>query len=707
MWGSTAEVKTATFDPARSVSLGKFAKLASYLIPGLVALLTFVVFSPALRNGFVNWDDFETLVENQNFRGITWSHLRWMFTTFHMGHYQPLSWLTFGLDYLAWGLEPSGYHLTSVLLHSANAVLFYFLTRRLLALSMPSFNLVVLYLAAGFAALIFAIHPLRVESVAWATERRDVLSGFFLLLTVLSYLKAVGSEMNKTSRRYWMAATVVLYVLSLLSKVIGVMLPLVLMVLDVYPLRRLGGGAGKWIGADARRVWLEKLPFFIAATAAGIVALTAQQKVGSLVSLEGHDLTDRIAQVLYGITFYGVKTLLPTSLAPVYEFPPDFYLFNWRVILAAIVFMMFTVGLFVARHRWPAGLTCWIVYLLLLAPVSGVAQNGPQLVADRYAYLSCMVWPILLVAVLARLWRSGTGGMVRPVGAALLTGVFLFMLFGFGILTWKQTQIWHDTETLWSHALAVRPSSIAYFHMGRSMAQRGDLAEAEKHLRRAVEINPRNDVIQSNLALVLARRGSLAEATEHFRRALEINPKDPASLNNMGITLAQLGKLDEAIEHFRRSLEIKPNDASGHTNMANLLLDRGDVEGAATHLRIAIEIDPKDADNHNTLAIISAKRGNFAEATKHLQRVVELKPGDPAAANNLAITLAQQGSLEEAAERFEAALRIDPNFAEAHAGLARVLAAQKKPAEAMRHYQEALRILKAQQQAEGSGDSKK
>jgi protein O-mannosyl-transferase len=698
MWGSQAAVKTPTLESAHRWSMSRAAKLARYLIPGLVGLITFVVFSPALRNGFVNWDDFETIVANQNFRGFTWSHLRWMFTTFHLGHYQPLSWLTFSLDYLLWGVEPFGYHLTNILFHSANAVLFYFLTRRLLAIAAPISNAVVLHLAAGFAALIFAIHPLRVESVAWATERRDVLSGFFLLLTVLSYLKAVGPETSKTSR--WIAVTVILYVLSLLSKASGMTLPMVLVVLDVYPLRRLGGGMGKWLGAGARRVWLEKLPFFIAAVAAGAVALTAQQKAGALVTTESHDLADRIAQGLYGITFYMVKTLLPTGLAPLYEFPSDFYVFSWRVILAAIVFLLLSLGFFAVRRRWPAGLTGWIVYLLLLAPVLGVAQAGPQLVADRYSYLSCMVWAILSATVLSRLWRQ------RTVSAVLLVGIPLFALFGLGILTWKQTEIWHNTEKLWNHALAVRPSSMAYFHVGRFMAQGGDLAGAEKHLRRAVEINPKNDVIQSNLALVLARQGNLAEATEHFRRALEINPDDPATLNNMGITLAQQGKLDQAILHFHRSLEIKPNDASGHTNMANLLLDQGDVDGATKHLRVAIEIDPADADNHNSLAIISAKRGNLAEAIEYLRRVVELKPGDAAAANNLAITLAKQGRLDEAAQRFEAALRIDPNFAEAHAGLARVLATQKKPEEAMRHYQEALRILKSQKKTEASRDAK-
>jgi protein O-mannosyl-transferase len=700
-----ATVERAALSPAQSVPESRAATLASYFIPGLVALITVIVFSPAFRNGFVNWDDLETIVENDNFRGFTWSHLRWMFTTFHLGHYQPLSWLTFSLDYLLWGMNPFGYHLTNILLHAANGALFYFVTLRLLGIAKPNFNGVVLRLAAGFSALFFAIHPLRVESVVWVTERRDVLSGFFLLLTVLSYLKAVGQEINRSSGRRWMIVTVVLYVLSLLAKASGMTLPLVLLVLDVYPLRRLGGVDRKWFGADARNVWLEKLPFFAAALAAGAIALAAQQKAGALVSAETHDLTGRIMQALYGVSFYMVKTVLPTNLAPLYEIPSELHLFHWRVILAAIVFLLVSLGCFLARHRWPAALTGWIVYLFLLAPVLGVAQAGLQLVADRYSYLSCMVWAILLAAILACLLRPTTV-VPRPGIAALLLAIPLFALFALGSLSWRLSQVWHDSETLWNHALATSPSSMAYFHVGRFAAQRGDLAEAEKRLRRAVQINPTNDAMQSNLALVLARQGNLPQAIYHFRRALEINPADPATLNNLGIALAQQGNLDEAIQYFERSLKIKPNDVSGHTNLANVMLARGDLDGAIRHLRRAVEMDPADAETQNSLAIVLARRGNFAEAIQYLRRVVELKPGDATVTNNLAITLAKEGQLDEAEQVFQEALRIDPNLAEAHAGLARVLAAQKKPEEAMRHYQEALRILKKEQKAGGSADSK-
>src|SRR4029077_18998051 len=371
-----------------------------------VAVVTFAIFVPALRNEFVRWDDFDLLGQNPHYRGLGWSELGWMFTTFHTGHYQPLSWITFAVDYLIWGMEPLGYHLTNLVLHAANAALFYFLSLRLLSLALsihyPSADLR-LKTAAGFAAFFFAIHPLRVESVAWATERRDVLSGLFFLATILCYLQAMTYSNDPSHHARWRNKALIVYGLSLLSKASGVTLPVVLLVLDVYPLRRLGGGPGMWLGPLARRVWWEKVPFFLLAAGAAVIAPLAQSESGAsgaLADLRVHGVAARLAQSLYGLAFYLWKTILPTDLSPLYEVPrnldPFAWPFFWPFLLSGAIVVALTIGLFVLRRRWPAGLASWICYVAILAPVLGFVQNGAQMVADRYSYLSCLAWAILL-----------------------------------------------------------------------------------------------------------------------------------------------------------------------------------------------------------------------------------------------------------------------------------------------------------------------
>src|SRR2546428_2582737 len=253
----------------------------SWLVPVLIALVTFAAFLPTLNNQFVDWDDQRNFLENPHYRGLAWTHLRWMWTT-HQGHYIPLTWMTLGLDYLLWGMNPVGYHLTNLLLHAANAVVFFFVVRRLLtrALPSPSERGHTLALSAGFASLVFAIHPLRVESVAWATERRDVLSGLFYLLTLLMYPRARERE-ERGRGWYWLSVAV--FVLALLSKSMVVNLPIVLLILDVYPLRRLGGAVGWW-SAPARRVYVGKIPFVLLAAAAPAVAVMAQLSVHAAAS---------------------------------------------------------------------------------------------------------------------------------------------------------------------------------------------------------------------------------------------------------------------------------------------------------------------------------------------------------------------------------------------------------------------------------------
>ena len=318
-----------------------------WFVPGLIFALTIVVFLPTLQNGFINFDDPDNLLNNPNYKGLGWSNLSWMFTAFHLGHYHPLTWLTFAFDYTLWGMNPTGYHLTSMLIHAVNAVLFYYLTFDLLkmAITQPVTD-VGLRAASAFSALLFSLHPLRVESVAWATERRDVLSGLFILLTLLCYLKAHDSAAAALRSRTWYRLSVIFCTLSLLSKAIGMSLPVVLVVLDVFPLRRLGGGAGKWFGPQIRRVWLEKIPFVGLAAVSAVIALAAQRASGAIVAMEAFGPMERLLQSFFGVIFYLVKTLVPTELSPIYELLPGTDFYHWRFVGSGIIFVVLSIGFF-------------------------------------------------------------------------------------------------------------------------------------------------------------------------------------------------------------------------------------------------------------------------------------------------------------------------------------------------------------------------
>src|SRR3989441_8329744 len=275
-----------------SMVLTSAQRWVRWLAPLLVALLTLTAFLPTLQNQFVSWDDDKNFLENPHYRGLGWTHLRWMWTT-HLGHYIPLTWMTLGLDYLLWGMNPVGYHLTSLLLHAANAVVFFFVVRRILTLALPSPSEhgYALAVSSGFAALVFAIHPLRVESVVWVTERRDVLSGLFYLVAILLYLRAC--ERGARGRGwYWLSVAV--FGCALFSQSIAGSLPVVLLILDVYPLRRLGGALGWW-SEPARRVYVEKIPFVLLAAAASAIAVMAQSLVRAPLSLAQLSLPGRVA----------------------------------------------------------------------------------------------------------------------------------------------------------------------------------------------------------------------------------------------------------------------------------------------------------------------------------------------------------------------------------------------------------------------------
>ncbi len=365
-----------------------------------VGLLSFMTFLPALRNNFVTgWDDGVNLVDNPYFRGFGWTQFKWMWTNHLLEHYVPLTWMSFGLDYVVWKLNPVGYHLTNILLHGVNAGLFLWLALRLFKLARPAAadrDQASLIWGAAFAALLFSLHPLRVESVAWATERRDMLSGCFYLLALLAYLRRFKDEQSRggTRKYYWLCLAV--FVASVLSKEMTVTLPVVLLILDAYPLRRLGGAPGQWFGPAVRRVWIEKIPFFAVSAADGLMTLHVSIGKHVAESLQQTGWIPRIAITTYGMMLYLLKTVLPAHLSAMYPVT------RHRVDPAAAPFLVSSAALLAItaaavalRRTFPGLLAVWLAYTVTLLPVGGIFHNGYQIAADRYTYLACLGWALL------------------------------------------------------------------------------------------------------------------------------------------------------------------------------------------------------------------------------------------------------------------------------------------------------------------------
>jgi len=520
--------------------------------PAIVGVLTLLLFLPALGNEFVNWDDERNFVLNPNYRGLGWTEIHWMWTSHLLGRYVPVTWMTIGLDYTIWGMNPLGYHLTSVLFHTVNAVLFYFLALGLLRLALrgrPREMQARIPIGALFAALVFSLHPLRAESVAWVTERRDVVSGMFFLLAILAYLRGNPDVPGAPIRRKYYWACFGFFILALLSKEIAVTLPVVLLILDVYPLRRAGV-----------KYLLEKIPFFLLSLADGALALHIGKLEGITASMVRVNWFSRLAISLYGLAFYVWKSLLPFSLAPFYALTP--HKIDPRAMpfqLSAVLVVLITAGALVVRRKYPAVLAAWLAYCVILIPVLGIFHNGQQITADRYSYLACLGWAILGGGMLAVVQRRGV------VLAAALS------LCGLAFLTVGQVRVWRNSETLWTQAISVAPSFIAYNNLGLVYSARGDAAGAIEQYRRSIQLADDYELSHNNLGASLLELGQNGEAISEFGTALALKPDLANSHNGWGQALLAQGKINEAIEHFRAAVKIDPAYESARTNLEHAL----------------------------------------------------------------------------------------------------------------------------------------
>lgn len=634
----------------RTQKVERFAPLA-------LAIIVVIAFLPTLHDGFVSLDDRRNFIDNDAFRGLGATHLRWMWTTTLMGHYVPLSWMTLGLDYVLWGMNPAGYHLTNLVLHAGNAVLVYFVARRLLGANREhesSDEPRRLVVAAAMTALLFALHPLRVESVAWVTERRDVLSYLFFLASVLAYLRSIDRAPARPYR-YWLA--VGLFACSALSKATAMTLPAVLLIINVYPLRRVGGAAGWWSDA-ARRIYLEMIPF-------AVIALgTALTSIMVLHPPEQLPMPAKVAVSAYSLVFYLWKTIAPIRLSPMYEMPERVdplagrFLASYAIVIAAGLF------LWAVRRTRPGLTACVLAFMIITLPMLGIVQNGPQIAADRYTYFGA---PALAIAAAGWLYSYRRA----PRFSTVFTGA---ILVGLGALTWNQTTVWHDSETLWSYVARVdENSSFAQVGLAMLASDRGDLDGAIRHYRRAVEIRPQYDEGFNNLGNALMREGKIDLAIGEYRHALALNASFPEARNDLGSALAQQGNFPEAIEQYRQALALKPEYAEAHNNWGVALARTGDLEHAIEQYQLALAIDSTYADAGVNWGNALVRLGKPALAEPHYEAALKLRPDDADIHRNLGVALAQERRMAEAADHFRRALALRPDDDELKAYLAAAL----------------------------------
>lgn len=590
--------------------------------PIALALLTAVVFAPVLRAGFVDWDDPINFLENPYYRGLGWSQLRWMLTANVMGHWIPVTWLTLGADFAVWGMNPFGYHLTNLLLHAAGAALFYLVARRLLGLAIPAATPGVVGLGAVVSALYFALHPLRVESVAWITERRDLTSGVFFLLTILAYLEA--HERPPAVRAGWRRVSLAAAVLALASKSIVMGLPLVLLILDVYPLGRLGPRVRDWWTAPARAVWREKIPFALLAVGTAAAAYLVQRNTGFLTPA---DPAGRVGMVAYNVWFHVWKTAVPLNLGPIYELPTRVNPLDAPYLLSAAGGLAITVAVWLLRRRWPAGLAIWAFYLVMLAPVAGFVHTGNHLGADRNTYVPGMGFALLVGALAITVVLAGRRGLLRPPVTALALGVVAVWIGGLALTARAQSAVWYDSETLWRYAIEVDPAcAICHHNLGIVLGRRGDRAEAQALLERAIALRPDRSEFQGNYGLLLIQMGRRPEGLAKLRSRLDHNPRDVNTRVNLGIALVEDGRAAEAIAELERALRVRPDSLPALLSLGRALLADGRAEPARSAFERALAIDPANPVAHLGLARAHLARGDRAAAREQMPVLERLDP---------------------------------------------------------------------------------
>jgi Tfp pilus assembly protein PilF len=605
--GSGAALSNETGPGAADRSLDPSRRRLFIALCILVFLLVFAVFYPITGNNFINYDDNDYVTENIHVQaGLTWHEAAWAFANTDAANWHPLTWLSHMFDCQLYGANPWGHHLSSVLIHAVNAALLFVVLRAMTGSVWRSL----------FAALLFGLHPLRVESVAWIAERKDVLSTMFWLLALWAFLGyAKTPRVGRAAVHYWLA--LLCFALGLMSKPMVVTLPFALLLIDYWPLHRLNKAN---IG---RLVW-EKTPFFLLAAAGSVVAFLAQKSQGAVI--EFLPLSYRLETAVLAYARYLGTFFYPVNLAILYPHPMHWPLIGF--LAAAVLFLAVSAWVIIARRSQPYFIMGWLWYVGTAAPVIGVVQLGSQSLADRYTYIPGIGLIIILTWGVCDLTR-GLQCKRRVLGLAATAVIGACMA-----LTHHQIGFWKDSGTLFNHAIAVTDNSyVARKTLGDYYWSQGRMDEAKALYLEALNISPAFEGAHLNLGAVLNQTGHREQAMEEFKRAIQLKPDDASAYNDLGAVLGD-GHLDESIALFLKAIEISPGYADAHKNLGQAMDSKGRIEEAVAHYQQAVRLKP-DSTGYFWLGLDLEKLGRDKEAVFQLTEALRLQPDNVPAQREL------------------------------------------------------------------------
>jgi protein O-mannosyl-transferase len=613
--------------PVSEISKAQYRRLRGVLLIGLLlAAMTLILYWPVQEFDFVNFDDDVFLGDNlPSYNGLSKEGLAWAFRTFHTGNWHPLTWMSHMADIEIYGLHAGGHHRTNALIHAAAVVLLFLV---LSGMTQSTW-------ASALVAALFAIHPLHVESVAWVAERKDVLSGFFWILTMGMYARYAE---HPTTGRYLLV--VLSFGMGLMSKPMIVTLPFVLLLLDYWPLRRYAGtrtSFDRWWGQAKTsgrtvvlRLVVEKVPLFLLAAVSSYVTLIAQREVGAIWSIEKMPIAVRLANALVSYMEYIRKMLWPADLAVLYPHAgvPE----TWK-IGAAVLLLVSISYLAVRKARvMPFLLVGWFWYLGTLVPVIGIVQVGSQSMADRYTYIP------LVGLFIAVAWGMKSIVERQPKWRHAVIAILLVALSGLLLVAKAQVETWKNSVTLFEQALAATEiNPMAHNNIGAFYMDQNDCHKAVPHFLKAIQMKANYASPYHGLGVCASRETPPTGAMYFFRKALEIDPRLTSALVDRGVLFMKQGKLDEAIEDFRQALRIKPDHEGAHTNTGLILLQRGKLEEAEFHLGEALRVNPRNAEALNNLGLVRMEQGRVEDAVASFLKARELMPGNSTIETNLRI----------------------------------------------------------------------